>query len=140
MQATEGDEIVVRGHHVGEAERRGVIIDVRGDDGGPPFVVRWSDGNEDLFVPSSDALIHSVAPTAAEVPVWHGKRKEKVTASRQAVGRRLVELGTALMEGRPASVEVDGETVQLAVPDELRCKVKVESDEDGSELELELEW
>ena len=68
MQASVGDEIVVRGHHVADPDRDGVIIEVRGVDGGPPFLVRWSDGHEGLFFPSSDASVkHHVSgrPAAA---------------------------------------------------------------------------
>ena len=58
MQATEGDRIVVRGHHVGEPDRDGEIVEVHGDDGAPPFLVRWSDdGHEGLFFPGADAIV-----------------------------------------------------------------------------------
>jgi hypothetical protein len=54
MKARVGDELIVNGHHVGDADRRGVITEVRGADGGPPYLVRWSDGHESSFFPSSD--------------------------------------------------------------------------------------
>jgi hypothetical protein len=58
MRAAVGDRIIVRGHKVGEAERDGEILEVRGEDGGPPYVVRWStDGHDSLFFPGSDALV-----------------------------------------------------------------------------------
>ena len=58
MRAQPGDQIVVRGHHVGEHERKGEVIEVHGDDGAPPFLVRWDDdGHESLFFPGSDAFI-----------------------------------------------------------------------------------
>jgi len=58
MQATVGDRLVIKGHHVGEPEQDGEIIEVRGKDGGPPFVVRWEDsGHETLFFPGSDAVV-----------------------------------------------------------------------------------
>jgi len=60
--ARSGDVVVIRGHAIDQAERRGVIIDVRGSDGGPPFVVQWLDDTSDephevLFFPGSDADI-----------------------------------------------------------------------------------
>jgi hypothetical protein len=59
MRASVGDRIVVRGHKVGEHDRDGEILEVHGDDGAPPYVVRWSsDGHESTFFPGSDALIH----------------------------------------------------------------------------------
>lgn len=58
MQATEGDRIVVRGHHIGEADRDAEILEVRGDDGTPPFLVRWADdGHEGLYFPGPDAIV-----------------------------------------------------------------------------------
>ncbi len=58
MQATVGDRITVQGHKVGEHERHGEIIEVRGDDGSPPYVVRWDDdGHESLFFPGNDAWV-----------------------------------------------------------------------------------
>lgn len=58
MQAAVGDWVIVRSRHVGEAERRGEIVDVRGDGGTPPWLVRWSvDGHEALLFPGPDATI-----------------------------------------------------------------------------------
>lgn len=58
MQASVGDRIVIVGHRVGEPERDGEILEVLGDDGGPPYVVRWGDsGHECWFFPGSDAHI-----------------------------------------------------------------------------------
>jgi hypothetical protein len=57
MQANPGDQILVRGHHVGDPDRHGEVIEVRGGAGQPPYMVRWSDGHEALFIPSSDAIL-----------------------------------------------------------------------------------
>jgi hypothetical protein len=57
MQARVGDRIVVEGRSVGNARRDGEVIEVRGDDGGPPYVVRWSDGHEGLTFPGPDAHV-----------------------------------------------------------------------------------
>ena len=66
MQARVGDRIVIRGHRVGEPIRDGEILEVRGPDGGPPFIVRWEDtGHETLFFPGSDALIEQLAHDAS---------------------------------------------------------------------------
>jgi hypothetical protein len=59
MHATVGDRIVVRSTHVGEPDRDGEILEVHGPDGGPPYLVRWSeDGHEGLFFPGPDTQIH----------------------------------------------------------------------------------
>jgi hypothetical protein len=58
MQAKPGDRIVVKGHHVGDPDRDCEVLEVRGVDGGPPYVVRWGDtGHETLFFPGSDAAV-----------------------------------------------------------------------------------
>jgi hypothetical protein len=46
MHATEGDWLVMESPHVGEVRRRGRIVGVRGEDGGPPYAVRWDDADE----------------------------------------------------------------------------------------------
>ena len=67
--AAPGDVVVIRGKAVDKHERRGVITEVRGADGGPPFVVRWLDDphaepHDVLFFPGPDADIES--PSAPE--------------------------------------------------------------------------
>lgn len=58
MYANVGDRIMIKGHRVGEPERDGEILEVRGADGGPPYLVRWADsGHEALFFPGSDAAL-----------------------------------------------------------------------------------
>lgn len=58
MNVTVGDRIVVRGHRIGEPDRDCEVLEVRGPDGGPPYVVRWGDsGREALFFPGSDAVV-----------------------------------------------------------------------------------
>ena len=58
MQAKVGDRIVIRGHHVGEPDRDCEILEVRGPDGQPPYVVRWGDsGHEGLYFPGPDAMV-----------------------------------------------------------------------------------
>ncbi len=62
MQASVGDRLVIKGHAVGEAERDAEILEVRGADGGPPYVVRWDeDGHVGLFFPGPDAEVHHLA-------------------------------------------------------------------------------
>jgi hypothetical protein len=58
MHAEVGDEIIVRGHHVGDEDRRGVIIEVHGEGGAPPYLIRWENGQQSVFVPSSDSVVN----------------------------------------------------------------------------------
>ena len=60
MKAEVGDKLVIRGHAVGTHERSATILEVRGPDGGPPYLVRWDDDEHDepeahLFFPGSAA-------------------------------------------------------------------------------------
>jgi hypothetical protein len=58
MYASTGDRLVVRSSHIGEVARDGEIVEVRGSDGAPPYVVRWSDnGHETLYFPGPDAYV-----------------------------------------------------------------------------------
>jgi hypothetical protein len=54
MQATVGDRLVIHGKQVGSAEKRGEVLEVRGDEGGPPYWVRFDDGHEALLYPGAD--------------------------------------------------------------------------------------
>jgi len=69
MRAAVGDRLVIKGHHVGEPDRDAEILEVRGPDGAPPYLVRWSDdGHEGLFFPGSDATVEHHPPRAARRP------------------------------------------------------------------------
>jgi len=57
MRAALGDELVVRGRHVDDHDRAGVIIAVHGENGAPPYLVRWTDGRESVFFPSADTIV-----------------------------------------------------------------------------------
>jgi hypothetical protein len=58
MYATVGDRLVVRSHQVDGPVRDAEILEVRHEDGSPPYLVRWSDtGHEALVFPGPDAEI-----------------------------------------------------------------------------------
>jgi hypothetical protein len=59
MHANVGDRIIIRSNKVGQPEREAEVLEVRGRDGGSPFLVRWADGHEALFYPGTDARIIS---------------------------------------------------------------------------------
>jgi Domain of unknown function (DUF1918) len=61
VKAAVGDRLVVRSAHVDGPVRDGEVIEVRGHDGEPPFVVRWEDGHEGLYFPGSDTVVHHPA-------------------------------------------------------------------------------
>jgi Domain of unknown function (DUF1918) len=68
MQAKVGDQLVVEGRTVGAQRREGEVLEVRGTDGAPPYVVRWSDGHEGLSFPGPDAHV---------VPAARGRRSAR---------------------------------------------------------------
>jgi hypothetical protein len=73
LRAQPGDRLVVHGHHVGEAQRDGEILEVLGENGAPPYLVRWSDsGHVSRLFPGSDA---SVEHFEAAKPKPHRKER-----------------------------------------------------------------
>lgn len=58
MFAQVGDELIIEGHEVGRPRREGRVEEVRGFDGGPPYLVRWDDtGRATLLFPGSDCRV-----------------------------------------------------------------------------------
>lgn len=77
LRASPGDRLVIHGHHVGEPERDAEILEMLGEDGAPPYLVRWSDdGHVSRFYPSSDAYVSHLSKHKSR------KRSEPDTASR----------------------------------------------------------
>lgn len=60
MHAKPGDRLVIKSHRVGQAEKDAEILEVHGEAGEPPYLVRWtSDGHVGLVFPGSDATVES---------------------------------------------------------------------------------
>jgi hypothetical protein len=57
MQATVGDRLHVHSNTVGDPDRFAEIIEVRGEAGGPPYLVRFPDGHESLIFPGPDSVV-----------------------------------------------------------------------------------
>ena len=83
MKAQVGDELVVKGRHVGDPDRTGVIIEVIGQAGGPPYLVRWSDGHESSFFPTSGTVAQHISLPARERP---GRRRRELARETFAGG------------------------------------------------------
>ena len=65
MQAVAGDKLIVRGHHLGEPDRTGEILEVHGAQGTPPYLVRWDeDGRVGLVFPGPDAAVAHIEHAA----------------------------------------------------------------------------
>src|SRR6516165_8882265 len=66
MKADVGDWLVLKGTTTELSDQRGVITEVRGADGAPPYVVRWlASGHEATVFPGSDALVVTAANSNA---------------------------------------------------------------------------
>ena len=51
MRAAVGDRLHFRSKVVGRQEHTAVVVEARGKDGGPPYLVRHDDGHESLVYP-----------------------------------------------------------------------------------------
>ena len=58
-----GDIVIVEGHRVGESRRLGEILEALGTPGHEHYRVRWEDGRETVYYPSSDATIQAAKRT-----------------------------------------------------------------------------
>ena len=62
LRAAKGDRLMVRGHRFDEPDRDAEILEVHGEDGQPPYLVRWEDtGHVALFFPSAEANVQHFA-------------------------------------------------------------------------------
>lgn len=70
MKAKVGDRIVLAAEQVDRPTRDGEVLEVRGADGGPPYLVRWSDGHTGLIFPGPGSVLRIGAhgEAAAEPP------------------------------------------------------------------------
>jgi hypothetical protein len=62
MHAVIGDRLHVHGRTVGRPDHIGEILQVRGPDGAPPYVVRFADGHTGLVFPGPDAEVEHTGP------------------------------------------------------------------------------
>jgi hypothetical protein len=62
MQATVGDRVHIKGRAAGMREHVGEILEVRGPEGEPPYLVRFADGHESLVYPGPDCIIEQRSP------------------------------------------------------------------------------
>jgi len=62
MKASVGDRIVMAGEQVDRPTRDGVILEVRGQDGAPPYLVSWADGHTGLLYPGPGSVLRVQNP------------------------------------------------------------------------------
>jgi Domain of unknown function (DUF1918) len=70
MHAKPGDWLVAQGRVVGGEVRRGLIEEVHGADGAPPFLVHWADtGHRAVVFPGPDSYVLGAEELRAEEEV-----------------------------------------------------------------------
>ncbi|RFU88547.1 DUF1918 domain-containing protein [Streptomyces triticagri] len=57
MEAAVGDRLLVHGRTVGQHDRIAEVVEVLGDDGTPPYRVRFEDGHESVMSPGPDTVV-----------------------------------------------------------------------------------
>jgi len=87
MKASVGDRIVMAGEQVDRPTRDGEILEVRGAQGAPPYLVRWSDGHTGLLYPGPGSVLR-VQNAGEPVP-------GEASAARPAGGEPLAAPPTA---------------------------------------------
>ena len=62
MRASIGDRLHIHTNHIGSDDHYGRIIEIRGADGAPPYLVEFPDGRTSLVFPGPDAVVEPSTP------------------------------------------------------------------------------
>ena len=98
MRAKAGDRIILAGELVDQPTRAGEVMEARGADGGPPYVVRWEDGHTSTMFPGPGAVLRvaegmGAAPQAPVAPAEEGRVREwAIGASRARQLLAVIEM------------------------------------------------
>ena len=125
--ARPGDVVEVKVRHVGDAPRTGEIVEVLGDPSHPHFQVRWDDGHESIFYPSSDSFVrpahgaHRAPPAIRELVALlraHDAEFETLPHPRTLTARAEARaLGVSPREtAKTIVVTTDGHYVRAVIP------------------------
>jgi hypothetical protein len=74
MEPQVGARIIVEGNKVGQGRREGEVVEVMATPEPAHYRVRWSDGHESIFFPSSDARVEPARRTSARRPASRSSR------------------------------------------------------------------
>jgi hypothetical protein len=77
MYAKVGDRLHIHTSHTGTPDQFGRIVEIRGANGTPPYVVEFPDGPTRLVFPGPDAVVEPAEPSG------------DATAHRPGRGRRM---------------------------------------------------
>jgi hypothetical protein len=61
MRATVGDRLHMHSRTIDQPDRSGEIVEVRGAEGGPPYLVRFDGSHERLVFPGPDCTVQPAA-------------------------------------------------------------------------------
>lgn len=124
MKAQVGDRIVVASPTTGGVARDGEITEVRGANGAPPYVVRWTDsGTSGLYFPGADAHVsgtHEAEP--AEPPhgrSWRVDIELVVSGDDTAAHAVLVAEAPKQVDGHGQAHRSPGDRVAPEIGDEV---------------------
>ncbi len=96
MKARAGDQIVLAATHVDGPTRGGEILEVHGEAGAPPYVVRWDDGRVGTLYPGPGAVLRIGGhPPGAEPAPVSGALDALPASIGAALGRGPVAPGQA---------------------------------------------
>jgi hypothetical protein len=62
MRASIGDRLHIHTNHIGSDDQYGRIVEIRGADGAPPYLVEFPDGHTSLVFPGPDAVVEPSTP------------------------------------------------------------------------------
>ncbi|MFF5406324.1 DUF1918 domain-containing protein [Streptomyces misionensis] len=57
MRASKGDHLVQHGRVVGQHDQESEVVEVMGQEGNPPYRVRFPDGHEAIMSPGPDCQV-----------------------------------------------------------------------------------
>lgn len=57
MKASPGNRLLLHSRTVEESDRSGTILEVRGPDGSPPYLVHFTDGHKTLVYPAGNCEV-----------------------------------------------------------------------------------
>jgi Domain of unknown function (DUF1918) len=63
VHANVGDQLVIESNRVDSPRKIGEILEVQGEGGSPPYVVRWADGHQGVMYPGADAHVVPKQPS-----------------------------------------------------------------------------
>ena len=76
MRARAGDRIILAGELVDQPTRAGEVVEARGADGGPPYVVQWEDGHTSTMFPGPGAVLRVAEGAGAPQPTSGAQQEQ----------------------------------------------------------------